>query len=102
MSAISPFCVFWRVIKRQERQIDIFLCNVSLKNERIIFHVHPFILVMESGTILSLRLIMKSFLPSFSTFRWFKKGSCQVLVKEWAPSTCKPPSRFKPAHEKCG
>ena len=27
-------------------------------------------------------LIMKYFLRPFSTFRWFKTGSCQFLVKE--------------------
>ena len=26
-------------------------------------------------------------------FRWFKKGSCQLLAKEWALSTSKLPSR---------
>ena len=34
------------------------------------------------GNIISWRLIMKYFLRSFSLFRWFKKGSCQFLVKE--------------------
>ena len=38
----------------------------------------------EVGNILSWRLIMKYFLRSFSPFRWFKKGSCQFLAKEWA------------------
>ena len=38
----------------------------------------------EVGNILSWRLIMKYFLRSFSPFRWFKKGSCQFLVKECA------------------
>ena len=42
---------------------------------------------LRSGNILSLRLIMKSFLWSFSPFRWFKKGSCQLLAKECALST---------------
>ena len=28
--------------------------------------------------------IMKYFLRSFSPFRWFKKGSCQFLTKEYA------------------
>ena len=41
-----------------------------------------------SGTILLLRLIMKSFLWSFSPFCWFKKGRCQLLAKECALSTC--------------
>ena len=36
------------------------------------------------GNILSWRLIIKYFLRSFSRFRWFKKGSCQFLVKECA------------------
>ena len=44
-------------------------------------------LILRSSTILLLRLIMKSFLRLFSPFCWFKKGSCQLLVKEWAPST---------------
>ena len=35
----------------------------------------------EVGNILSWRLIMKYFLRSFSSFRWFKKGSCQFLAK---------------------
>ena len=34
--------------------------------------------------ILSWRLIMKYFLRPFSSFRWFKKGSCQFLAKECA------------------
>ena len=38
----------------------------------------------EVGNILSRRLIMKYFLRSFSPFRWFKKGSCQFLAKEFA------------------
>ena len=36
------------------------------------------------GNILSWRLIMKYFLWSFSSFLWFKKGSCQFLAKECA------------------
>ena len=42
---------------------------------------------LRSGTILSLRLIMKSFLRSFSPFHWFKKESCQLLAKKCALST---------------
>ena len=42
---------------------------------------------LRSGNILLLRLIMKSFLRSLSPFRWFKKGSCQLLAKECALST---------------
>ena len=33
-------------------------------------------------------------------FRWFKKGSCQLLVKDWALSTGKLPRRL--AKEQCG
>ena len=36
----------------------------------------------QVGNIFSWRLIMKYFLRSFSPFHWFKKGSCQFLVKE--------------------
>ena len=42
---------------------------------------------LRSDPILSLRLIMKSFLRSFSPFRLFKKGSCRLLAKEYALST---------------
>ena len=38
----------------------------------------------EVGNILTWRLIMKYFLRSFSSFCWFKKGSCQFLAKECA------------------
>ena len=38
----------------------------------------------EVGNIFSWRLIIKYFQRSFSPFRWFKKGSCQFLVKEYA------------------
>ena len=36
----------------------------------------------------------------FSPFRCFKKGSCQLLAKEWALSTGKLPRRL--AQEQCG
>ena len=36
------------------------------------------------GNFLSLRMITKYFLRSFSPFRWFKKSSCQFLAKECA------------------
>ena len=38
----------------------------------------------EVGNILSWRLVMKYFLRSFSPIHWYKKGSCQFLVKECA------------------
>ena len=34
-------------------------------------------------------LVMKKNLQPFSPFYWFKKGSCQLLAKEWALSTDK-------------
>ena len=49
------------------------------------------------GNILSWRLVMKQFLRPFSPFRWSKKGSCQLLVKECAG---KLPRRL--AQEQCG
>ena len=36
------------------------------------------------------------------SFRWFKRGSCQLLVKVCARSTGYPRRRSKPAQEKCG
>ena len=44
-------------------------------------------------------------IPSLATyfgfsFRFFKKGSCQLLAKVCARSTSKPPRRSKPAQEK--
>ena len=39
------------------------------------------------GANFSLRLIIKYFLRSFSPFRWFKKGGCKMLAKEWVPGT---------------
>ena len=50
----------------------------------------------EVGNILSWRLIMKYSLPSFSPFRWFKKGSYQDLAKECAQFWLTA-SRTKPA-----
>ena len=41
-------------------------------------------------------IIQCSFLQSFSPFHWFKKGSCQFLVKECAQIL------VNPAQEKCG
>ena len=35
-------------------------------------------------------------------FRFFKKGSCQLLVKECSRSTGEPLRRSKPAQIKCG
>ena len=36
------------------------------------------------------------------SFRFFKKGSCQLLAKVCAQSTGLPLGRSKPAQEKCG
>ena len=45
-------------------------------------------------------LVMKKILRPFSPFRWFKKGSCKLLAKEWALSTGKLPRKI--AQEHCG
>ena len=50
--------------------------------------------------ILSWSLAMKKFLRPFSPFRWFKKGSYQLLAKECALNTGKLPRRL--AQEQCG
>ena len=44
-------------------------------------------------------LVMKTFLRPFSPFRWFKKGSCQLLTKECARSTGKLPKKRRLAKE---
>ena len=54
--------------------------DVRLTGEQEVTGSNP----TEVGNILSWRLIMKYFLRSFSTFPWFKKGSCQFLAKECA------------------
>ena len=57
--------------------------------------------ILTSGkTFFSWDLVMKMFLRPFSPFRWFKKGSCQLLAKEWALSTGKLPRSL--AQEQCG
>ena len=57
-------------------------------------------LIPTSGTFFRGGLVMKTFLRPFSLFRWFKKSSCQLLVKECALSTGKLPRRL--AQEQCG
>ena len=44
--------------------------------------------ILTSGTFFRGDLVMKKILRPFSPFRCFKKGSCQLLAKEYA-STCK-------------
>ena len=52
-------------------------------------------LILKSGkTFFHWDLIMKKYLWPFCPFRWFKKGSCQLLAKEWALSTGKLPRRL--------
>ena len=55
----------------------------------------------EVGNILSWRLIVKYFLRLFSSFRWFKKGSCQFLAK-WCAQYWLTAKRTKPAQYMCG
>ena len=50
--------------------------------------------------ILSLTYGHEENLRPFSPFRWFKKGSCQLLAKEWAVNTGKLPRKF--AQEQSG
>ena len=52
----------------------------------------------SSGNTLSWRLVMKYFLWSFPPFHWFKKGSYQFLVKEYAQVLVQ--SIEEPAQEK--
>ena len=47
--------------------------------------------IPTSGTFFRGDLVMKTFLRPLSLFRWFKKGSYQLLAKECAPSTGKLP-----------
>ena len=54
----------------------------------------------QSGTFFRGDLVMKTFLPPFSFFRWFKKSSCQLPAKEYALSNGKVPKRL--AQEQCG
>ena len=44
--------------------------------------------------ILLLRFGHEKILWPFSPFCWFKKGSCQLLAKEWALSTGKLPRKL--------
>ena len=52
-----------------------------------------------SETFFRSDLVVKKILRPISPFRWFKEGSCQLLVKEWALSTGKLPRRL--AQEQC-
>ena len=47
-------------------------------------------------------LAMKTFPRPFSPFRWFKKGSCQLLTKECALSSGKLPRRLANSKQQCG
>ena len=51
--------------------------------------------IFTSGeTFFRLDLVMEKILRQFSPFRWFKKGSFQLLAKECALSTGKLPRRL--------
>ena len=54
--------------------------------------------IPNSGTFFRGDLVMKTFLRPFSSFRWFKKSSCQLLAKECALSTGKLPRRLAQEH----
>ena len=50
--------------------------------------------IPTSGTFFRGDLVMKKFLQPFSLFRWFKKSSCQLLVKDYALSAGKLSTRL--------
>ena len=54
-----------------------FCCLLTLSRERVWTLVLPHIFLRD--------WVMKQFLQPFSPYRWFKKGSCQLLPKIWAP-----------------
>ena len=53
----------------------------------------------SSGTFFHGDLVVKKFLQPFSLLSWFKKSSCQLLVKESALITGKLPRRL--AQDQC-
>ena len=83
------------------------------KTTRWIFHIILTLLHLEPGRVAQTvgHLTRKSgvlgSIPGLATyfrfsFRFFKKGSCQLLAKVCARSTGKRLRRSKPAQEKCG
>ena len=56
--------------------------------------------ILTPDTFFRGNLVMKKILRPLSPFRWFKKGICQLLAKEYALSTAKLPMRL--AQEQCG
>ena len=59
--------------------------NESLTNDIVSFEqLGPGSLLANYLDYIDMMYIMKYFLRSFSSFRWFKKGSCQFLAKECA------------------
>ena len=93
MPCLHDTTVFTLIIQidRPENNVDSYHMLQNAVSERSL-HCWPVIrqslyistAPTEVGNILSWRLIMKYFLRSFSLFRWFKKGSCQLLAKESA------------------
>ena len=49
---------------------------------------------LPAHSFVEICMVMKNILRPLSPFRWFKKGSCQLLVKECALSTGKLPGSF--------
>ena len=73
--------------KIQNKNLTTYLCLLAKSPFCVFFFGDQEVAALSPsrcGNILSWRLIMKYFLQSFSPFLWFKKGSCQFLVKKCA------------------
>ena len=88
-------CVIWDSTgKKKPNEYGVRVCLV-VKRSRV--RSPP------SGDIRPWRLVMTYFQLSFSSFRWFKKGSCQFLTKECAQELVnRLEERTKPAKERRG
>ena len=82
--------------------------NFSIQSRKIGFFnaVEPGRVAQSAGHLTHKSGVLGS-IPGLETyfrfsFRFFKKGSCQLLAKVCARSTGLPLRRSKPAQEKCG
>ena len=108
-------CTQWRQCVPAYCEINIHLCaycsppEMYIKSETYYIHEPGAVARSEvcplgmlaapssipmSGTFFWGDLVMKKFLWPFCLIRWFKKSSCQLLVKECALSTVKLPTRL--------
>ena len=84
---VSNVWTYFHVLYKQtngKQCIGIFSCTIQIFN--LDPHVRQIFFRWDS--------VKKMFLRPFSPFRWFKKGSCQLMAKEWALSTGKLPWRL--------